>query len=148
MQYDLFNNFICQKVMPLVYDESLSYYEVLNKLISYTNEMVQNVNTLIDSNTALSQSYQSTISQLNDLKIELEKMKNGFYLADGSITLSKMSTDFLNNLQDYIAQFLQDLTAFVWFGLDDTGHFIAVMPSSWQDIAFGTDTSGNLTLSY
>lgn len=36
----------CQKVLPLVYDESLSYYEVLCKLTSKMNEII----TSIDNN--------------------------------------------------------------------------------------------------
>lgn len=33
-------NFWCQKVLPLVYDDSLSYYEVLGKLTTKINEMI------------------------------------------------------------------------------------------------------------
>ena len=33
--------FYCQKVLPLVYDESLSYYEVLCKLTDYMNTMFE-----------------------------------------------------------------------------------------------------------
>lgn len=32
-------NFYCQKVLPLVYDQSLSYYEVLCKMRDYINDM-------------------------------------------------------------------------------------------------------------
>ena len=30
----------CQKVLPLVYDESLSYYEVLCKVVTYINKLI------------------------------------------------------------------------------------------------------------
>ena len=33
--------FFCQKVLPLVYDDSLSYYEVLCKAISKMNEIAK-----------------------------------------------------------------------------------------------------------
>lgn len=36
--------FWCQKVLPLVYDDSLSYYEVLNKLTNKINEMIEYIN--------------------------------------------------------------------------------------------------------
>ena len=36
--------FWCQKVLPLVYDDSLSYYEVLGKMATYLNQVIDNVN--------------------------------------------------------------------------------------------------------
>lgn len=38
--------FWCQKVLPLVYDDSLSYYEQLCKVVSYLNDTIENVNLL------------------------------------------------------------------------------------------------------
>lgn len=34
----------CYKVLPLVYDDSLSYYEVLCKLTGKMNELIENIN--------------------------------------------------------------------------------------------------------
>lgn len=42
-----FRPFYCQKVLPLVYDESLSYYEFLCKLMRKLNEVIENVNKLL-----------------------------------------------------------------------------------------------------
>ena len=36
--------FRVQKVLPLVYDDSLSYYEVLAKLVQKINEIVEDIN--------------------------------------------------------------------------------------------------------
>ena len=36
----------CQKVLPLVYDDSLSYYEAICKLVHKVNELVEYINTL------------------------------------------------------------------------------------------------------
>ena len=33
----------CQKVLPLVYDDSLSYYELLNKIVVYLNNTIEDV---------------------------------------------------------------------------------------------------------
>ena len=41
--------FWCQKVLPLVYDDSLSYYEVLNKMVVYLNQVIDNINADISS---------------------------------------------------------------------------------------------------
>lgn len=43
---ELFSDYYCQKVLPLVYDNSLSYYEVLCKLTNKINELVDTVNEL------------------------------------------------------------------------------------------------------
>lgn len=41
--------FWCQTVLPSVYDDSLSYYELLNKVVAYLNEMGDNVSALHDA---------------------------------------------------------------------------------------------------
>lgn len=38
--------FWCQKVLPLVYDNSLSYYEVLCKVVQYLNRVIEDVNKI------------------------------------------------------------------------------------------------------
>ena len=35
--------FWCQKVLPIVYDDSLSYYELLNKVVVYLNHVIEDV---------------------------------------------------------------------------------------------------------
>lgn len=43
---ELIQNWWCHKVLPLVYTDALSYYEVLGKLIQKLNETITNVNSL------------------------------------------------------------------------------------------------------
>ena len=40
--------FWCQKILPLVYDDSLSYYEVLCKVVDYINKLIDDDNAIID----------------------------------------------------------------------------------------------------
>lgn len=42
--------FIAHKILPLVYDESLSYYEVLCKVVAKVNEVIQYVQTGVIEN--------------------------------------------------------------------------------------------------
>ena len=65
--------FWCQKVLPLVYDDSLSYYEVLCKVSEKINELVENNANLPDYIT------EEIKLQLNDTN--LEKIV-GAYLTD------------------------------------------------------------------
>lgn len=41
--------FWCQKVLPLVYDDELSYYEMLCKVVDYLNKTMENVNKLSEN---------------------------------------------------------------------------------------------------
>ena len=40
--------FWCQKILPAVYDDSLSYYELLCKVVDKLNEVINNVNAIPD----------------------------------------------------------------------------------------------------
>ena len=51
--------FWCQKVLPNVYDDSLSYYEYLCKLNEYLNEVIEQINTLTDNMS----DYETDLSQ-------------------------------------------------------------------------------------
>lgn len=49
--------FWCQKVLPLVYDDSLSYYELLNKVVNYLNNVITDLNNMGYNIEALNESY-------------------------------------------------------------------------------------------
>ena len=49
--------FWCQKILPMVYDDSLSYYEVLNKLVVHLNDVINNANAMGTDITNLYKSY-------------------------------------------------------------------------------------------
>ena len=49
--------FWCQKVLPLVYDDSLSYYELLCKVVDYLNKTMEDVDTSIQDVAALHTAY-------------------------------------------------------------------------------------------
>ena len=58
----------CQKVLPAIYDESLSYYEVLCKVVKYLNDTVSNVE-ILDTN----------VSRLYDAYILLQDFVNSYF---------------------------------------------------------------------
>ena len=41
--------FWCQMTLPIVYDDSLSYYELLNKVVLYLNNTISDVATAVAS---------------------------------------------------------------------------------------------------
>ena len=78
----------CQKVLPLVYDDSLSYYELLCKVVDYLNKTMEDVETLHGDVTNLHTSYEqlqnyvnvyfSSLDVQNEINNKLDVMvKNG-----------------------------------------------------------------------
>lgn len=49
--------FWCQKTLPLVYDDSLSYYELLCKVVDYLNNTMSDVNKMSDAFAELNENY-------------------------------------------------------------------------------------------
>lgn len=56
----------CQKVLPLVYDDSLSYYELLCKVVDYLNKTMEDVETLHGDVTNLHNAYVKLQSYVNN----------------------------------------------------------------------------------
>ena len=60
--------FWCQKVLPIVYDDSLSYYEVLNKVVNYLNEVIENMEDVEDN-----------VKSIYDAFVELQDYVNEYF---------------------------------------------------------------------
>lgn len=56
----------CQKVLPLVYDDSLSYYEVLCKVTAYLNDVIEHVNMANDNIESLREAYNKLQEYVNN----------------------------------------------------------------------------------
>ena len=121
--------FWCQKVLPLVYDESLSYYEVLCKVRDKLNELIKQDEVFGEA--------------LRQLEKELAEVNQW---------IANFDTAFVKKLVDkYVA-------TMIFVGISDTGYIFYDMPDSWNDIQFSTtgldiDVSsmpeyGHLVLSY
>lgn len=79
----------CQKVLPLVYDESLSYYEVLCKLTEFVGELTQRVDSIDEL--------------ANQLKVSLDELIAGFdaYKAQINSEMANFQTTMLGNWNAY-----------------------------------------------
>lgn len=105
--------FWCQKVLPLVYDDSLSYYEVLCKIVKYINE-------LIDSDKEI-------VGEIDKLKAELATVQAWIDNFDYE--------PLLNTVKEMVQKYL---TGSVWFGITEDGYFVANIPNGWENIQFNT----------
>lgn len=139
--------FYCQKVLPLVYDESLSYYEVLCKLADYMNTMFETQENFEAALAQLNLQQQNLANQFIELRQSvsddlakmnetLEKIKNGDYI-----------DLYLDPIKEYIDENVQKLVArivsYVSFGLTADGHFTAYIPDSWDFLGFDTIPYGD-----
>lgn len=123
--------FYCQPVLPLVYDDSLTYYEVLCKVVDYLNKVIDNENDM----TEYLKQMGITVNQLQEdvkyLKEELEKVKNGDYV---SLYLDSIIKWIDENIQELVARIVK----YVFFVINDNGHFMACIPYAWDFITFDT----------
>ena len=81
----------CQKVLPLVYDDSLSYYELLCKVVDYLNKTMEDVETLNKDVNNLHLAYEKLQDYVNeyfdtlDVQEEINK-KLDLMAKDGTLT--------------------------------------------------------------
>lgn len=60
----------CQKVLPLTYDDSLSYYEMVCKLVAKCNEIIEQINDYDDVINEL----REALVDISDMKIAIDKI--------------------------------------------------------------------------
>lgn len=101
--------FWCQKVLPLVYDDSLSYYEVLCKVVDYLNRMVSDLN--------------GVIADVDELESELKVVQDWIKNFDTS----------------YVAELIKKYIAtMIFVRITDAGYIVYYIPESWEAITFNT----------
>ena len=101
--------FWCYKVLPLVYDDSLSYYEILCKVVKYINDLIDQDKVLGD--------------ELASQKAALQEVQDW---------IANFDTSYLEQLiQKYIANM-------IYVYISDAGYIIYYIPESWNDIQFNT----------
>lgn len=97
----------CQKVLPLVYDDSLSYYEMLCKVVDYLNKTMEDVETLEGDVTNLHKAYVQLQNYVNnyfsslDVQEEINK-KLDEMAKDGTLAsaLSNYALRIYDNVND------------------------------------------------
>lgn len=101
--------FWCQKVLPLVYEDSLSYYEILCKVVDYINNMIEN--------------QKEFSAELNELKSELEVVKK--WIAD-------FDTSYI---EEVVRKYLATM---IFVEISDAGYIVYYIPETWKNITFET----------
>lgn len=127
----------CQKVLPLVYDDSVSYYELLGKILQYLNDAIYNINLVGVDMTKLYEAYELLELWVNtyfeDLDVQNEiNNKLNTMSTDGSLTeliepffnaynsQVKEVREAINIQNDYIGVLAERMNAFTKLGEGST----------------------------
>ena len=101
--------FWCMKILPLVYDDSLSYYEVLCKVVDYINQLIENDKIIY--------------SELESLKNDLKEVQNW---------IDNFDTSYAEQIiKNYIA-------SMIFVEITDAGYVVYNIPGEWDRITFNT----------
>lgn len=104
-----FFRFWCYKVLPLVYDDSLSYYEILCKMVTYINNLIETDKLQNDD--------------IDKLKKDLQSVQNW---------INNFDTSYAESI---IAQYLATM---IFVTISDEGYIIYTIPKNWESITFNT----------
>lgn len=112
------------KVMPTVYDDSLSYYEVLSKILYKLNEVIENVG---DTN----------------LKEEIDEVKNKIPTIENSLN-AKCEMKYVNSLP--VDENLKNNTIYILNKNDNNYQFYFYINNLLIKLANGNSVMNSLTL--
>ena len=107
--------FWCQKVLPLVYDESLSYYELLCKVVDYLNKTMEDVDQVVIDMGEFKTAYEELIAYVNnyfnnlDVTTEINNKLDAM-AEDGTLTLlvKPFFDEAINDIPDIVTDWLDD----------------------------------------
>ena len=168
--------FWCQKVLPAVYDQSLSYYEMLCKLAAFLNKMVEELEKMQDNIDALHKAYKDLQDWVNaeiarfeahmeqhfdDLTQELwnrfEEYKNNTnttlqqwfnnYATNTTNNLNKKFNDFVNNANTRIDQMFNTYTSSTNNEFNTWKNDFTNQYNQWKDEVNGQISSINSNIS-
>ena len=82
------------------------------------------------------------VTSLNEWRIEHEAEYNELKQLYDDLLAGNFPPEMYNSLHDWVVQnsasIIESLTKMVFFGLTDTGYFVAYIPDTWNDIIFNT----------
>ncbi len=131
----------CEATIPSIYDDSLSYYEVVCKLLNLMKQQKKDLEELtltVSDNKEMINGIQETIETINltiaTIEKQLEKYESGEY----SEIYVKATYDWIVNHIDDIFEMISKFTHFIQFGLSANGHLVIKVPTNWQFIKWST----------
>lgn len=116
--------FWCQKVLPLVYDDSLSYYELLCKVVDYLNKVIQDLKTttynvdqlaaaFLELQKYVNEYFDATFPEKVDEKLD-ELVENGTLEALLGDYIENVSSIYITDLENGLRVRYEKRGGFVW----------------------------------
>lgn len=134
--------FWCQKVLPITYDDSLSYYELLSKVVDWLNKAMEDIDTLNGDIDSMYETYKELENFVNTYFDSLDAQtlinnKLDAMASDGSLStlLDPLVTEKFNSLSTRIDNVNNDINT--------TNRQISVLESRMD--AFNTLPPGSTT---
>ena len=112
--------FWCQKVLPLVYDESLSYYELLCKMTTYLNNTIQAVNENTDDVAQMRQELNQFEEFINNYFDNLDVQQEIDNKLDAMAESGELDTILAPFVPDAVADWLSEHITPTTPAVDDT----------------------------
>lgn len=103
--------FWCQKVLPLVYDNSLSYYELLCKVVHYLNEVIKNSDNMNENIQSLYDAFMQLQEYVNDYLSDLNIQSYVDHKLDEMVengTITRLIEPYLEHAMDEVTQAIDD----------------------------------------
>ena len=101
--------FWCYKVLPLVYDDELSYYETLCKVVDYINKLIEQDKIFSDD--------------IEGLKKDLDSINTW---------INNFDTSYAEKI------IKESIATMIFVEITDSGYIVYNIPSNWKDITFNT----------
>lgn len=102
-------DFWCYKVLPLVYDDSLSYYEILCKIVDYINNVIEDEKKLGN--------------RMDELQKEIDEVQKW---------IDNFDTSYIEKI---VKQYLATM---IFVEITDSGYIVYNIPENWNNIVFNT----------
>ena len=104
----------CQKVLPLVYDDSLSYMELLGKVVDYLNKTMHDVDTLhtdvVQLHAAYIQLQQYVNAYFENLDIQPEIDKKLDEMAESGALLNIIKPSVIDEVNNWLTEHITNPT--------------------------------------
>ena len=134
--------FWCQKVLPLVYDNSLSYYELLCKVVNYLNEVIKNSDNMNQSIENLYDAFMQLQEYVNDYLSDLNVQgyidhKLDEMVEDG--TFATLVEPYLEGAMDEVTQAIEDQNSTLEDAIEEQNTTIENALGEVEDVVNGFD---------
>lgn len=114
--------YCCTRVLPAVYQDVLSEWENICKMVAKLNEVIDVTNKQEQQFDDVYQIAQDLQNQVTEFIAKYEDFLN---------------TGALPTIMEALEKFVKQ----IFFGLTDDGYFCAYIPDSWDDITFFTESN-------